>query len=143
MLPALAGANVIYGLGMLELGITYDFAQLVIDNEIAKAIKYAVKGIRVSDADMAVDVIREVGIGGEFVSHIHTFQNFRKNQFDTRLFDHYMREIWEANGGKSLYQRAREEAIHILETHKPDPLPENTDKVFAEIIVEAEEELGK
>ena len=29
ILPALAGANVIYGLGMLEMGITFDLAQLV------------------------------------------------------------------------------------------------------------------
>jgi len=36
MLPALAGANVIYGLGMLEMGITFDLAQLVLDNEIAE-----------------------------------------------------------------------------------------------------------
>ncbi len=141
-MPALAGANVIYGLGMLELGITYDFAQLVIDNEIAKAIKYAVRGIRVSEADMAIDVMRDVGIGGEFVSHMHTFQNFRENQFDTRLFDHHMRETWEAAGGKSLYERAREEAIHILETHEPERLPENTEKIFKEVIAEAEEELG-
>ena len=143
MLPALAGANVIYGLGMLELGITYDFAQLVIDNEIAKAIKYAVKGIHVSDADMAVDVMRDVGIGGEFVSHMHTFQHFRENQFDTRLFDHQMRETWEAAGGKDLYERAREKAIDILENHQPQPLPEGTDKLFEEVISEAEEELGK
>lgn len=142
MLPALAGANVIYGLGMLELGITYDFAQLVIDNEIAKAIKYAVKGINVSEADMAVDVMREVGIGGEFVSHMHTFRNFRQNQFDTRLFDHQMRETWEACGGKSLYERAREQAIDILENHTPEPLPEGTDKLFEDVIAEAEEELG-
>lgn len=128
---------------MLELGITYDFAQLVIDNEIAKAIKYAVKGICVSDDNMAIDVMREVGIGGEFVSHMHTFQNFRENQFDTKLFNHQMRETWEAAGGKDLYERAREEAIRILETHEPDPLPENTDKVFEEIIAEAEDELGK
>ena len=57
MLPALAGANVIYGLGMLELGITFDFAQLVIDDEIAMMIKHVVKGIDVDDYYMAVDVI--------------------------------------------------------------------------------------
>ena len=62
MLPALAGANVIYGLGMLELGITFDFAQLVIDNEIAEMIKHVVKGIDVNDYTMATNVIKEVGV---------------------------------------------------------------------------------
>ncbi|HED24136.1 MAG TPA: [trimethylamine--corrinoid protein] Co-methyltransferase, partial [Firmicutes bacterium] len=34
MLAAQGGANLIYGAGMLELGVTFDFAQLLIDNEI-------------------------------------------------------------------------------------------------------------
>ena len=31
LLPALAGANLIYGLGMLESGVTLDYGQLVMD----------------------------------------------------------------------------------------------------------------
>jgi len=34
LLPALAGANMIYGGGMLEMGLTMSFGQLVMDNEI-------------------------------------------------------------------------------------------------------------
>jgi len=42
----LAGANLIYGLGMLESGMTFDFGQLVLDAEFARMIKHAVHGIR-------------------------------------------------------------------------------------------------
>ncbi|NIO04388.1 MAG: Trimethylamine methyltransferase MttB, partial [Proteobacteria bacterium] len=59
--PALAGANLIYGLGMLEMGMTLSFAQLVMDNEFARMIKHVVKGIPVNDETLAVDVIREIG----------------------------------------------------------------------------------
>jgi len=38
-LSALAGAKLIYGMGMLELGITFSLTQLVIDNKIAKMVK--------------------------------------------------------------------------------------------------------
>ncbi len=41
LLPALAGANLIYGLGMLESGVTLDFGQLVMDAEFARMIKFA------------------------------------------------------------------------------------------------------
>ena len=138
----MAGANVIYGLGMLELGITFDFAQLVIDNEIAEIVKYIVKGIDISDYNMAADVIKDVGVGGEFVSHTFTFQNFRNCQFDSRLFDRHMRDTWLDLGGKDLLERAREKAKYILETHQPEPLPAGTDALFEEVIAEAEAELG-
>ena len=32
LLPALAGANLIYCLGMLESGVTFDYGQLVMDD---------------------------------------------------------------------------------------------------------------
>ena len=142
MLPALAGANVIYGLGMLELGITFDFGQLVIDNEIAMMIKHVVNGIEINDYNMAVDVIKEVGIGGEFVTNMHTFENFKKVQSNPTLFDRSMREGWELMDSKDCIERAREQAKWILENHKPDPLPEGTDKMLEDMIAEGEEELG-
>ena len=89
MLPALAGANVIYGLGMLEMGITFDLAQLVLDNEIAEMIKYTVNGIPVNDETLAVDVISELGIGKDFLSHETTYKNMatqsRAELMDTKL----------------------------------------------------------
>jgi trimethylamine--corrinoid protein Co-methyltransferase len=42
LLPALAGANLIYGLGMIEMGMTIDYGQLVMDNEFARMIKHVV-----------------------------------------------------------------------------------------------------
>lgn len=142
MLPALAGANVIYGLGMLELGITFDFAQLVIDNEIAEMIKYVVKGIDVTDYNMATDVIKRVGIGGEFVTDDHTFANFKTAQSNTTLFDRSMRETWEMMGGNDLLERATTKAKWVLENHKPEPLPAGTEALMEDLIAEAEEEEG-
>ena len=99
---------------MLELGITFDFAQLVIDNEIAEMIKHVVKGIDVNDYTMATNVIKEVGVGKEFVTNMHTFDNFRKVQSSTTLFDRRMREGWEEMGGKDLLERATEKAKYIF-----------------------------
>lgn len=140
-MPALAGANLIYGLGMLELGITFDYAQLVMDNEIARMIKKSVGGINVNEEEMAVDVIQQVGAGGEFISHEHTFQHFRE-QSQNRLIDRKMRDAWLAEGGKDMTERAYEEAKRILENHKPDPLPSGAAETMREIVQGAEKEYG-
>ncbi len=68
LLPALAGANLIYGLGMLESGVTFDYGQLVMDDEFARMIKFAVGGIPVSDETLAVEDIAAVGSFGDFLS---------------------------------------------------------------------------
>jgi len=141
MLPALAGSNVIYGLGMLEMGITFDLAQLVLDNEIAGMIKYALNGIEVNDETLSVDVIKEMGIGKDYLSHETTYKHMR-SQSQTRLIDRRMRVDWEADGSKDLYQRAHDEMIRILETYEPPPLSDGVLTTIRSIVDEAEKERG-
>ena len=141
MLPALAGANLIYGLGMIEMGMTIDYGQLVMDNEFARMIKHVVQGIAVNDKTLAVDVIHEIGVGKNFLSHDHTFKHMR-SQSQPKLIDRRTREDWEAGGRTDIYQRATEEARYILENHKPEPLPEHVLTTIRSIVEESEAELG-
>jgi trimethylamine--corrinoid protein Co-methyltransferase len=140
-LPALAGANLIYGLGMIEMGMTIDYGQLVMDNEFARMIKFVLQGIPVNSEMLAVKAIHEIGIGNNFLSHASTIKHM-KSQSQPQLIDRRMRERWAALGSKDMHQRAVEEARHILETHKPDPLPDDVLATLRGIVEEAEEELG-
>lgn len=137
----MAGANLIYGLGMLEMGVTFDFGQLVMDNEFARMIKHAVQGIPVNDETLAVDVIKEVGPFKDFLSHKHTLRHMR-SQSQPVLIDRRRRSKWEQAGGTDIYQRATEKAREILETHKPEPLPDSVLSTLRSIVEETEDELG-
>ena len=141
LLPALAGANLIYGLGMIEMGMTIDYGQLVMDNEFARMIKQVVGGIPVNDEALAVDVIHEIGVGKNFLSHPNTFKHMR-SQSQPKLIDRRTREDWEAGGRTDIYQRALEEARYIIENHKPEPLPEDVLAAMRSIVTESEAELG-
>jgi len=137
----LAGANLIYGLGMIEMGMTIDYGQLVMDNEFARMIKYSLQGIPVNDETLAVDVMHDVGPANDFLGHDHTF-NHMQEQSQPALIDRRMREDWQAGGSTDLHQRATEKARQILETHRPEPLPEDVLAKMRAIVEEAEEELG-
>ncbi len=142
ILPALAGANMIYGVGMLETGLILDYGQMVMDNEFAEMIKYVLKGIPVNDDTLALDVIHEIGCFGDFLSHEHTLKRMRTEQTHPELIDRQMYESWEAAGSRSIHERAWDKANHILDTHQPKPLPENVLATIRSIVEEAEEELG-
>jgi trimethylamine--corrinoid protein Co-methyltransferase len=90
---------------------------------------------------LAVDVIHEIGVGKDFLSHDSTFNHMR-SQSEPKLIDRRMREDWEASGSTDIYQRALEKARHILETHKPEPLPDDVLASIRSIVEGAEEELG-
>jgi trimethylamine--corrinoid protein Co-methyltransferase len=141
LLPALAGANLIYGLGMLESGVTIDYAQLVMDAEFARMVKFCVPGIPVTDATLSVDVINEIGPFKDFLSHEDTYAGMR-GQSSSKLIDRRVREEWTAAGATSMYDRSLTEARRILETHQPEPLPEAVAAELRAIIDGAESELG-
>ncbi len=140
MAAALAGANMIYGLGMVELGMTMDLGLLVADNEFVKMIRRMLDGVPVNDETLAVDVIKEVGISGEFVTHQHTFDHFKQHQSQSPLIDRNTRGVWKDGGGKDMHIRCNDFAREILATHQPEPLPERVARTLSEIIAEAEEE---
>jgi trimethylamine--corrinoid protein Co-methyltransferase len=57
IIPALAGADELSGIGEMEAGVMGSFAQIVADNEIAASIRRLLKGFAVTDDSLAVDVI--------------------------------------------------------------------------------------
>ncbi len=121
--------------------MTLDWAQLVMDNEIAGMVKHAVQGIPVNDETLAVDVIHEVGPFGDFISHEHTRKHMRTLQSQPKLIDRRRRDFWQQLGGTDLAERSREEAKYILKTHQPDPLPQGVATALRSIVQNAEEEL--
>lgn len=131
----------IYGGGMLEMGITMSFGQLVMDNEIIAMTRKVLEGIPVNDETLAVDVIKSVGARGHFLAEEHTVKHMRKLS-ETRLMDRRMRQFWVERGAKDLATTCDEKAREILETHKPEPLPEHVHKTLLKIIEQRENELG-
>lgn len=111
----------IYGPGMLESGITFDLAQLILDCEFARMIKHTINGIPVSQETIAGEVIQDIGPFGDFLGHQHTFQHMRE-QSNAELIDRRMRSAWEADGAQDIYVKALEKVRHILATHVPEPL---------------------
>ena len=137
----MAGANLIYGPGMLESGITFDFAQLVLDNEFARMIKQTVRGFTVDDESLAVDVIKSVWPSKDFLAQEHTLKHMRTHS-RPELIDRSGMETWQASGATDSYQRALEKTRDILQNHKPDPLPEKVLADMRSIITETEGEMG-
>jgi len=129
-------------MGMLELGITFSLTQLVIDNEITKMVKAALRGIDVNDENMALEVIKQVGPGGNFLSAEHTLRHMRE-QSHSKLIDRRMWQQWEADGKKDFAQRAHEEVLSILRNHKPEPLPPEVLSTLHSIVESAEGEILK
>ena len=137
----MAGANQIYGAGMIESGVTFDLGQLVMDNEIARMIKFAVGGISVTDETMAIDDIAKVGAFGDFLSLDATLKHMRELSQPTVL-DRRVREDWESRGSTDLASRSRARALELVESHQPAPVDPDVAEQVHRIIEAADREKG-
>ena len=126
---------------MIESGVTFDFGQLVMDDEIAAMIKHVVRGIRVSDETLAVDDITAVGAFGDFLSLDATLRHMRELSRPT-VIDRRVREDWEARGASDLAARARAKALELVDGHRPEPLDADVLDELTRMLAAAEREKG-
>ena len=120
--------------------MTFDYGQLVMDNEFAKMIKHAVNGIVVNDETLAVDVINKVGPFSQFITEKHTF-NHMKEMSQPALIDRRVREKWEKSGAQTMHEKALDKARDILKNHKPTPLPDGVKAEMRSIVENVEAEI--
>lgn len=137
LLPALAGANTIYGAGMLELGMTFSMEQLVIDNDIIKMVKKAMQGIPVSPETLAVESIQKVGIGNNFLALKQT-RMLVDYPSSPMLIDRRMFGDWAASGSKDLAAVANEKIQDILKNHQVPPVDADILKDMQAIVDKAD-----
>jgi len=134
LLCALSGANFIHdAAGLMEFAMTVCCEKYVIDNEILGMVMRAVEGIKVNEDTLAFDLIKQVGPGGNFIAAKHTRRFMRNEHYQPSLSDRHLREEWEANGGKSTWERASEQVREIVAAHKYSLPAEVRSRVLAEI----------
>jgi len=141
VLPALAGAHIINGAGVLESILTVSLEQLVIDNELLGMMLRTLRGIEVSQATLADDVIRRVGAGGNYLADRHTMEHFRAEHFIPEVFDRKTRMMWERAGSKDVVSASREMAQRLLRERQPVPLDKDVLREMDFIAENAKKEL--
>ena len=108
-------------------------AQLAICHEAVSWIKYALRGIEVSDETLRLDLIDKVGHDGQFLDTEHTLRHFRE-RWRPQLVDRNTYDGWLTGGGKSMAERAAAQVSKILATHQPEPLPEDVSRAIRVVV---------
>jgi len=127
--PALAGADVLYGVGLIDEAKTLSYEEMVIGNEVAGMVIRGARGIEVNEETLAKEVINKVGQGGNFLFEKHTLKNLTKEVFIPEIFDRPKTQ--------DILRSAREKAKQIIATHRPEPLDKEIKEQLRKIIKEA------
>ena len=143
ILPALAGADELSGIGEMEAGVMGSYAQMVCDNDIAASVRRAIKGFEVNENSLAVDVIGAVMDGPKnFVGQRHTIDYLRSGEIlYTRFGERRTFAEWERSGREGMAAHAQAEAERLLSEHEVLPLSKEQERELDQILDAASQEL--
>ncbi len=130
-------SDMLLGVGFLHGSRIWSFEQMLMDCEIYEIVRRTLAGIEVNDETLALDTIKAVGPGGNFLSQKHTRAHMREI-FVPEYLDRRPYNVWEEkkDGPRDW---AREKARKLVETHQPDPLDPAIVREFERIIAAEED----
>jgi len=134
-LAALAGINNISGPGMLDFVSCQSLEKLVLDNEICGMVKRLVEGITPKQDFPALPHFEELLREKHLLIADHTRRYLREElYFGGPTIDRANRARWQAEGGRTLGDRAHAEVERLIASYQPSALPEDTKKRLIELM---------
>ena len=141
--PALAGANMISGPGMMDFESCLSYEKMVLDAEIIGMANRLIAGIDGRQTPIALDIIQELGHKAGYLGHPHTMKWFREELYiPSEVIDRDTLEAWEKEGSKSTWERAQERVKSLLKEYKPPAMSEEIRKELRDLTTKAANKAG-
>jgi len=138
MMAALSGANLIHDVGLLGNATVVMPDMIVATDEIINMTRHLLAEVHVNEEALALGVIRDVGPGGEFVTHPHTLHHFRDVWYPD-LLHRGGAKAWRGSEQLTFEQRVNARTRELIESHQPEPLPDDVVEQIEDIIRRAQE----
>ncbi|MFP4257388.1 MAG: trimethylamine methyltransferase family protein [Desulfovermiculus sp.] len=123
----------------LDSDLLVDFSDVVFCNECMGALKRLNQPVEVTDKSTALEVIKEVGPGGLYLTHDHTFEFFQQELWMPRIMEHRSYESWENDGGQVIRAVARKKMQEMLEAQSEPLLSQEVQAEIDAIVTRAVE----
>ncbi|HBS51097.1 MAG TPA: hypothetical protein DEA05_13915, partial [Rhodobacteraceae bacterium] len=127
---ALAGADILGGVGQLECATVFSPVQAVLDDEMSAMMRRFTRPPEISDAALNFGEMLGVPVGGHFLDSDHTVSACR-DQLIPRVFQRMGRDDYEASGRRTALDAAREAALSAIEAAPPSHLSEDQAREIA------------
>lgn len=136
ILVSLAGAELVTGIGLRDTYTLLYPEAIFLDDDLFHQARYSLLDMDISPETLAIDVIKEVGPGGHYLSQKHTRQYMR-----TSMVRGAIHQLDATGQYRDPVDYARERVAWILENHHPEPPPEDVQREINRILSAADEEL--
>ncbi|MGD8596656.1 MAG: trimethylamine methyltransferase family protein [Anaerolineae bacterium] len=131
LMATLSGADLIHDVGLLGNATVVMPEMIVASNEAIGMIEHLLGDLSLEES-LVLDIVDEVGVGGEFVTHPHTLRHFRDVWYPELLYRGGAR-AWQDGESATFEQRVNARTRELMEEHQPPALPDDLAAEIAQI----------
>ncbi len=128
--------------GWLEGGLTCSFEKLILDAELLQMQAALLDPLDLSEDELGIDAIAEVGPAGHFFGAAHTLARYETAFYKPILSDRSNFENWHANGAKTATQRANEIWKQLLLGYQKPPIDPAVEEELEAYVAKRKEDIG-
>jgi trimethylamine---corrinoid protein Co-methyltransferase len=132
--PSLAGASVLFGLGLLDGSNLLTYEQILLDAEMGAMLKRLLSGTDFSADAFALPLIKELGPGGVYLDQQHTVAHMRQALSLPRIADRDSYDEWFHKGQLDRVTVARQKVREILGSHDAPVLSDATREAMGQVV---------
>ncbi len=119
------GSNfIVHACGILGSFISMSYEKFIIDEELCGYIRRCLRPLEVTDENIDIEMIKNVGIGGHYLTQDKTFKHCRTEFFLPNLYNRKNYNSWFEGGGKRIDTAASDmlaQRLNIYENPDIDP----------------------
>jgi trimethylamine--corrinoid protein Co-methyltransferase len=134
---ARSGINfILHSCGILGSYIAMSFEKFLIDEEVCGMVRNMLKPLALTDESIDINVIKEVGIGGQYLTHPKTFQLCRTEFFMPTLMSRKNPDAWMKAGKKRIDELAEDKVAQRLASYERPEIDPGIEKKLTEYVEE-------
>ena len=132
-----SGGNfILHACGILSSFNAMSYEKFIIDEELCGMIKKIVSPFEVTDESIGLDIIKKVGIGGQYLTHPKTLELCRTGFFLCDLMCRSEYNEWREDGGKRIDEKASEILTKRLTAYEKPDIDPDIEKDLAGYVAE-------
>jgi trimethylamine--corrinoid protein Co-methyltransferase len=130
-----SGVNfVLHSCGVLGSYLAVSYEKFLVDEELCGMFKKLIQPIEVTNDTISLDTIKEVGIGGFYVTHDKTLARCRSEYFFPQIAIRQTYDSWVENGMLRAEQRAAKMMQARLASYQKPDIDPATQRALAEYV---------
>lgn len=138
---AFTKATLLHDVGYLESGLQSTYESIVFGDELIGYVRQFMRRVPVDDYALAMDEIKAVGPGGNFLGTRYTRKHHREF-WTPGLLDFSVHDRWAADGEKTLIDRIRAKVALLRGSERPFTLTADQNARLEAILAEAQADQG-